>query len=89
MINQPMKILKKSKTLKKINKVRDYKFRIEKEFFEEIKTKDINGKEISKNMISNMRNILKSIKISEESNSDLFYFLEDDYIHFEDAIRQK
>ena len=60
----------------------------EKEFFEEIKTKDINGKEISKNMISNMRNILKSIKISEESNSDLFYFLEDDYIHKKDAITE-
>jgi len=60
----------------------------EKEFFEEIKTKDVNGKEISKNMISNMRNILKSIKISEESNSDLFYFLEDDYIHKKDAITE-
>ena len=57
----------------------------EKEFFEEIKTKDVNGKEISKNMISNMRNILKSIKISEESNSDL---LEDDYIHKKDAITE-
>ena len=43
---------------------------------------------ISKNMISNMRNILKSIEISENEDSDLFYFLEDDYIHIEEAITE-
>ena len=37
-------------------------------------------------MISNMRNILKSIEIAQNENSDLFYFLEDDYIHNEDAL---
>ena len=46
------------------------------------------GEEISKNMISNMRNILKSIQIAETDNSDLFYFLEDDYIHTKDAITE-
>jgi len=60
----------------------------EDEFASEIKDKDINGKLISKNMLSNMRNILKSIKISEKSNSDLFYFLEDDYIHKNEAITE-
>ena len=60
----------------------------ESEFENEIQKKDINGKNISNNMISNMRNILKSIKISEEENSDVFYFLEDDYIHSEDAITE-
>ena len=35
-----------------------------------------------------MKNILKSIKISEEENSDIFYFLEDDYIHSEHAITE-
>ena len=59
-----------------------------REFENEIKKKDINGKDISNNMISNMRNILKSIKISEEENSDIFYFLEDDYIHSEHAITE-
>ena len=39
-------------------------------------------------MISNMRNILKSIQITETDNSDLFYFLEDDYIHTRDAITE-
>ena len=60
----------------------------ESEFENEIQKKDINGKNISNNMISNMRNILKSIKISEEENSDIFYFLEDDYIHSEHSITE-
>jgi len=60
----------------------------EKEFEEEIQLKDINGQDISKNMMSNMRNILKSIQISQEENSDLFYFLEDDYLHTKDAITE-
>ena len=60
----------------------------ENEFISEINVKDVNGDKISTNMISNMRNILKSIKISEENKSDLFYFLEDDYIHTQDAITE-
>jgi hypothetical protein len=39
-------------------------------------------------MTSNMRNILKSIQISQQENSDLFYFLEDDYIHASNAITE-
>ena len=60
----------------------------ENEFVNEISVTDIEGKKISKNMISNMRNILKSIQIAEHENSDLFYFLEDDYIHTNDAITE-
>ena len=60
----------------------------ENEFINEISETDVEGKEISKNMISNMRNILKSIQIAENENSDLFYFLEDDYIHTTDAITE-
>ena len=60
----------------------------EKEFINEINLKDINGNEISKNMVSNMKNILKSIQISQEENSDLFYFLEDDYVHTKNAITE-
>ena len=60
----------------------------ENEIINEISSTDIKGKEISKNMISNMRNILKSIQIAENDNSDLFYFLEDDYIHTADAITE-
>jgi len=60
----------------------------ENEFTDEIKDLDTNGNKISKNMISNMRNILKSIEISETDNADLFYFLEDDYIHTKEAITE-
>ena len=60
----------------------------ENEFQNEISKTDTEGNEISKIMISNMRNILKSIEISENEESDLFYFLEDDYIHIEEAITE-
>jgi len=60
----------------------------EKEFINKIDSKDVNGNQISKNMISNMRNILKSIEIAQEENSDLFYFLEDDYLHTKNAITE-
>ena len=58
------------------------------EFENDISSKDTDGKDISSNMKSNMRNILKSIEIAENENSDLFYFLEDDYLHAKDAITE-
>ena len=60
----------------------------ENEFENQIQNFDINGKEITKNMVSNMRNIYKSIQIAETEESDLFYFLEDDYIHTKDSISE-
>lgn len=60
----------------------------DKEFENEIQKEDTNGDQISNNMISNMRNILKSIEISQKENSDLFYFLEDDYIHTKNSISE-
>jgi len=60
----------------------------ENEFNDQIKTIDTEGKDISKNMISNMRNLFKSIEIAETEDSDLFYFLEDDYIHTREAITE-
>ena len=58
------------------------------EFNDQIQKNDTENKEISKNMQSNMRNLLKSIDISEKEDSDLFYFLEDDYIHTSDAVTE-
>ena len=58
------------------------------EFLDKIEKLDTNGKEISKNMLSNMRNIYKSLEIAESENSDLFYILEDDYIHEKMAISE-
>ena len=60
----------------------------EDEFNDQIKTIDTEGKNISKNMISNMRNLFKSIQIAETEETDLFYFLEDDYIHTKEAITE-
>ena len=75
--------------INKILEVSDIESKIininQNEFIDEISATDTEGKEISKNMISNMRNILKSIQIAENENSDLFYFLEDDYLHRENS----
>jgi hypothetical protein len=60
----------------------------ENEFNDQIETIDTEGKDISKNMISNMRNLFKSIEIAETEDTDLFYFLEDDYIHTKEAITE-
>ena len=60
----------------------------EDEFNDQIKTIDTDGKNISKNMISNMRNLFKSIQIAETEETDLFYFLEYDYIHTKEAITE-
>jgi hypothetical protein len=60
----------------------------ENEFNDQIKTIDTEGKDISKNMVSNMRNLFKSIEIAETEDTDLFYFLEDDYIHTKEAIME-
>tara|TARA_B100001057_G_scaffold117620_2_gene116210 strand:- start:118 stop:1170 length:1053 start_codon:yes stop_codon:yes gene_type:complete len=58
------------------------------EFDDLIKKVDVNGKEISKAMISNMRNILKSIFLTKTDVKDLVYFVEDDYIHEKIAISE-
>ena len=62
---------------------------IDKDEFEEIINKnDENGKEISLAMISNLRNILKSVFLTKTEANDLVYFVEDDYLHNENAISE-
>ena len=58
------------------------------ELLDKIEKIDTEGNEISKNMISNMRNIYKSLEIVENEDSDLFYILEDDYVHEKEAITE-
>ena len=58
------------------------------EFLDEIKKKDENNNPISENMISNMRNIYKSLNLTKDVANDLVYFLEDDYIHENNAISE-
>ena len=45
------------------------------------------GKEVTKNQISNMSNIHQSLEIAKNCE-DLIYFVEDDYIHKIDAIEE-
>ena len=63
------KILKNSNIESKIINIQ------ENEFKDKISNIDTKGNKISNNMISNMRNILKSIEIAQNENSDLFYFV--------------
>jgi len=58
------------------------------EFKELINKNDENGKEVSTAMISNMRNILKSVFLTKTEANDLVYFVEDDYLHEEGAISE-
>tara|TARA_Y100000590_G_scaffold318341_1_gene360180 strand:+ start:2916 stop:3962 length:1047 start_codon:yes stop_codon:yes gene_type:complete len=58
------------------------------EYLNEIKKNDTNNNPISENMISNMRNIYKSINLTKDIANDLIYFLEDDYIHQNNAISE-
>ena len=74
-MNKINSILKNSEIDSEIIKIK------EDEFLDKIEKTDTNGNEISKNMISNMRNNYKSFEIVESENSDLFYILEDDYVH--------
>ncbi len=81
-LNKISTLIKSSKIESQIINLKD------DEFKEIISLKDTNDDNISKNMISNMRNILKSLQIAENTDSDLFYFLEDDYIHLKESIAE-
>jgi hypothetical protein len=58
------------------------------EYLNEINKNDEHGKPISEAMISNMRNIFKSINLTKEVANDLVYFVEDDYLHKNEAITE-
>ena len=81
-INKINSILKNNEIEYEIIKLRD------DEFLDIIEKTDTDGNEISKNMISNMRNNYKSFELVENENSDLFYILEDDYVHEKIAITE-
>ena len=58
------------------------------EFKNKIDKINSQGKEVSKNQISNMSNIHKSLLIAKNECDDLIYFIEDDYIHAHDSISE-
>ncbi len=82
-----------NENLRKIkNKVREYfsEFKLLnldlKDFDKRIKKINEKNEKVTSNQISNMSNIYKSFELAKESSSDLFYFVEDDYIHEKGAL---
>ena len=59
-----------------------------KDFEKKIKKINEKNEEVAFNQLSNMSNIYKSLKLSKENSSDLIYFVEDDYIHKENALSE-
>ena len=58
------------------------------EFKDKIKKVNAENKNVTENQISNMSNIHKSLLIAKSQCKDLVYFVEDDYLHQQEAIRE-
>jgi len=59
-----------------------------KEFSDEIKKINQKKERVTDNQLSNMSNIYKSLLIAKNSCKDLVYFVEDDYLHQKNAIKE-
>ena len=58
------------------------------EFIQNIKKVNAKNENVTENQISNMSNIHKSLLIAKKQCSDLVYFVEDDYLHKQDAFNE-
>ena len=58
------------------------------EFINDIKKINAKNETVTENQISNMSNIHKSLLIAKAQCDDLIYFVEDDYLHEQDAIQE-
>jgi len=58
------------------------------EFNSNIKKVNAKNEKVTENQISNMANIHKSLLIAKNQCNDLIYFVEDDYLHKQDAINE-
>tara|TARA_Y100000590_G_C15601276_1_gene970153 strand:- start:29 stop:1063 length:1035 start_codon:yes stop_codon:yes gene_type:complete len=58
------------------------------EFLSSIKEVNAKNEKVSENQISNMSNIHKSLLVAKNQCVDLIYFVEDDYLHTQDAISE-
>ena len=58
------------------------------EFSVNIKKVNAKNEKVTKNQISNMSNIHKSLLFAKNECSDLVYFVEDDYLHQQEAINE-
>jgi len=58
------------------------------EFSNEIKKINEKKENVTENQISNMSNIYKSLLIAKNECTDLVYFVEDDYLHEKDSMKE-
>ena len=58
------------------------------EFKSNIKKINTKNENVTENQISNMSNIHKSFLIAKDQSKDLIYFVEDDYLHHLDSIKE-
>jgi len=58
------------------------------EFKNKIKSVNAKNEKVTKNQMSNMSNIYKSLLIAKNHCKDLVYFVEDDYLHHQNAIEE-
>ena len=58
------------------------------EFINNINKINQKNENVTQNQISNMANIHKSLLIAKTKSDDLIYFVEDDYLHEEDAFNE-
>ena len=58
------------------------------EFRDKIKKTNAKNENVTENQMSNMSNIHKSLLIAKNHCKDLVYFVEDDYLHTQEAIRE-
>ena len=58
------------------------------EFIKNIKKTNAKNENVTKNQMSNMSNIFKSFLTAKNQCNDLVYFVEDDYLHKQDAINE-
>ena len=58
------------------------------EFLDNIKKVNAKNEKVTENQISNMSNIHKSLLFAKNECSDLVYFVEDDYLHRQEAINE-
>jgi len=58
------------------------------DFIKNIKKTNAKNEKVTENQMSNMSNIHQSLLVAKNQCNDLVYFVEDDYIHAQDAINE-
>ena len=86
--NSDIKTIDKMKLLLSKENFKNQIISLETEsFIKQINPINENNKKVSQNQLSNMANIHQSLLLSKKCD-DLIYFVEDDYIHSRDAIKE-